>query len=56
MLTLRLILDKDCAELFVNDGERALSAVLDTPPEAEALTFTAEGGPVRLDVVQYRLA
>lgn len=56
VLTLRLILDKDCAELFVNDGERALSSVLDTPPEAEALTFTAEGGPVRLDVVQHRLA
>ena len=55
VLTLRLILDKDCAELFVNDGERALSAVLDTPPEAQGITFAAEGGALRLDAVQYTL-
>ena len=55
VLTLRLILDKDCAELFVNDGERALSAVLDTPPEAQGITFAAEGGAVRLDAVQHTL-
>ena len=45
----------NCAELFVNDGERALSAVLDTPPEAGAITFGAEGGALRLDAVQYTL-
>lgn len=55
-LTLRLILDKDCAELFVNDGERVLSAVLDTPLEAQGITFGADGGPVNLDIVQYTLA
>lgn len=55
-LTLRLILDKDCAELFVNNGERVLSAVLDTPLEAQGITFGAEGGPVNLDIVQYTLA
>ena len=54
-LTLRLILDQDSAELFVNNGERVLSAVLDTPLEAKGITFQAEGAPVRLDVVQYRL-
>lgn len=55
-LTLRLILDKDCAELFVNNGERVLSAVLDTPLEAQGITFGAESGPVNLDIVQYTLA
>lgn len=55
-LTLRLILDKDCAELFVNNGERVLSAVLDTPLEAQGITFGADGGPVNLDIVQYTLA
>ena len=54
-LTLRLILDKDCAELFVNDGERVLSAVLDTPLDAQGITFIPEGAPVRLDVVQHIL-
>ena len=54
-LTLRLILDKDCVELFVNDGERALSALIDTPLTAQGITFSAEGGPVQLDVVQHTL-
>lgn len=54
-LTLRLILDKDCAELFVNDGERALSALVDTPLEAQGISFAADGGPVRLDVLQHVL-
>ena len=54
-LTLRLILDKDCAELFVNDGERALSAVLDTPLPAGKIFFAADGGPACLDVVQHHL-
>ena len=53
---MRLILDTDCAELFVNNGERVLSAVLDTPLEAQGITFGADGGPVNLDIVQYTLA
>ena len=54
-LTLRLILDKDCAELFVNDGERAISALVETPLTAEGIRFLTVGGPARLDVVQYPL-
>lgn len=54
-LTLRLILDKDCAELFINDGERVLSALLDTPTEAKGISFTAQGGPAVFDVVQHTL-
>lgn len=48
-LTLRLILDKDCAELFVNDGERVLSALIDAPEQAAGISFAALGAPVRLD-------
>lgn len=54
-LTLRLVLDKDCAELFVNDGERALSAILDTPLPAGRISFAADGGPACLDVIQHHL-
>ena len=54
-LSLRLILDKDCAELFVNGGERVLSALIDTPVAAQGISFATAGGPVRLDVVQHTL-
>ena len=54
-LTLRLILDKDCAELFINDGERVLSVLVDAPETAQGISFAAFGGPVRLDVVQHEL-
>lgn len=55
-LTLRLILDKDCAELFVNGGERVLSALIDAPEQAAGISFAALGAPVRLDLVQHPLA
>lgn len=42
-LVLRLILDSDCMELFVNDGERVLSAIIETPVEADGLSLHSEG-------------
>ncbi|WP_294496795.1 glycoside hydrolase family 32 protein [uncultured Gemmiger sp.] len=54
-LTLRLILDLDCAELFLNGGERTVSALLEAPAQAAGISFRAEGGPVRLTVVQHTL-
>ena len=51
---LRLILDKDSVELFVGDGERVLSALINTPMTAEAITFTSDG-PLTLDVVKHAL-
>lgn len=53
-LRLRLILDKECVELFVNDGERALAAVIRTPPEADGITLHADG-PALLDIESHQL-
>ena len=54
-LKLRLILDRDCAELFINDGAQVLSARIDTPVEAQGISFAAVGGPVWIDVEQHML-
>ena len=53
-LKLRLILDRFSVEVFVNDGEQVLSAVLYTEQEAEGISFIADG-TVSLDVVKYDL-
>lgn len=53
-LTLRLIMDKDSVELFVNDGERTISALIDTPLEAEGITFTSDA-PIKLDIDMHHL-
>ena len=53
-LTLRLVLDGESAELFINDGERALSALLETPPDAQDITFRSDG-PVKLDILHHTL-
>ncbi len=53
-LTLRLILDGESAEVFVNDGERALTALLATPLEAEGLALHCDG-PARVALVQHTL-
>ena len=42
-LSLRLILDGRCAELFINDGAYALSAIIDTPPEADGISLHSDG-------------
>ncbi len=53
-LKLRLILDRFSAEVFVNDGEQALSATIYTEQEAEGISFFADG-QVRMNVVKYDL-
>lgn len=54
-LTLRLVLDGDCAELFINDGERTITAMLEgTPPEADGISLHSEG-PARVDLVCHTL-
>ena len=54
-LTLRLVLDGDCAELFVNDGERTISALLDTPADAQGISLHSEGAAV-LELTSHELA
>jgi len=40
---LRLVLDKEGVEIFLNDGERAFSYRLFTPMEAQGVRFSAQG-------------
>ncbi len=54
-LTLRLILDGECAELFVNDGERTITALLDTPLQAEGISLHSDGA-ARVDIARHTLA
>ena len=42
-LKLRLILDRYSVEVFVNDGEKVMSATLYTPLSAAGITFFADG-------------
>ena len=53
-LSLRIILDRFSVEVFVNDGERVLSAVLYTDQEADGISFIADG-TVNMSVVKYDL-
>ncbi|MBR1497103.1 MAG: glycoside hydrolase family 32 protein [Oscillospiraceae bacterium] len=54
-LRLRVILDRFSAEIFVGNGEQVLSATIDTPPEAEGISFRADGR-VKLKVDGWTLA
>lgn len=53
-IRLRIILDTFSVEVFVNDGEHALSATLYTNPEADGISFYADG-EVAMDVEKYEL-
>ena len=53
-LNLRMILDTDSAEIFINDGETVFSMTLQTASEANEITFISDGNLV-LDVTTYKL-
>ncbi len=53
-LKLRIVLDRFSLEVFVNDGEQALSTVIYTRQEADAITFEASGTAL-MDVEKYEL-
>ena len=53
-LRLRVILDRFSCEVFVNDGEKVLSMAVDTPLDAQAVSFFAAGA-VSLEVTAYPL-
>jgi beta-fructofuranosidase len=53
-LKLRVILDRFSVEIFINDGEQVMSAVLFTEQEAKGISFSAEGA-AKIDVVKYDL-
>ena len=53
-LKLRIIMDKNSLELFVNDGEQAASFILYTPVEVDGITFSA-AEKMRMSVEKYDL-
>ena len=53
-LTLRLLLDKESVELFINDGERVVTSLIPTPLEADGITFAADA-PVTVSVQSHTL-
>ena len=53
-LKLRLILDRRSVEVFINDGEKVMSAIVFADPEADGISFHAKGG-VKMDLCKYEL-
>ncbi len=53
-MKLRLLLDKESVELFINDGERVVTSLIPTPLEAEGITFAADA-PLLLSVEAHHL-
>lgn len=54
-LKLRVILDRFSVEVFVNDGEQAMTAAVDTPKATGAILFSSDGRTV-IDVEKYELS
>ena len=53
-LKLRMILDRFSVEVFVNDGEQVMTAIMYTDQAADGISFFADG-KVSMDVVKYDL-
>ena len=53
-LDVRILLDRLSAEIFINDGEQVMSAVIYTDRHAEDITFYVKGTAV-MDIAKYRI-
>lgn len=53
-LKLRILLDRNSVEVFVNDGEQTMTAWIYTPQSADGITFAADG-TVQVTAEQYAL-
>ena len=53
-LSLRILIDKWSAEIFVNGGEQVLSLTYYTPSEAEGISFSADGSAI-MDLTSYKI-
>lgn len=53
-LRLRIILDRFSSEVFINDGEQVMTAVIYTDQDAKGISFVADG-KVKMDIVKYDL-
>lgn len=52
VLSLRLLLDRYSVEVFLNGGEKVMSAIFHTPMEADRIVFDTDG-TVCMNVVKY---
>lgn len=53
-IKLRILMDKYSIEVFVNDGEKAMTTVIWTDEDARDISFSADGKAL-LDIVKYNL-
>ena len=53
-IKIRIVLDCFSAEVFVNDGEYALSTTLYTDPDVDGISFFADG-KVNMDVIKWNI-
>ena len=53
-LTLRLLMDKESVELFINGGERVVTSLIPTPLASEGITFAADA-PLTVTVEAHHL-
>ncbi len=53
-IRLRMILDRNSAEVFINDGEKVMTMTIYTSQDAAGIYFLADG-KVKMDVVKYTL-
>ena len=53
-MTLRLLMDKESIELFINDGEQVVTSLIPTPISAAGITFAADA-PVKMSVTAHHL-
>ncbi len=54
-VTLRILMDRESIELFVNNGERAVTSLIPTPMTAEGISFSADA-PLRISVEAHHLS
>ena len=53
-ISLRILLDRWSAEIFINGGEQVMSVTFFTPLTAQDISFSSEGSAI-LDVTAYKI-
>lgn len=53
-LTMRVVMDTESIELFLNEGERAMTACISTPLRADGIRFMSDG-PLRMHLEHHTL-
>ncbi len=54
-LSLRLLLDRESVELFINGGERTITALIPSPPEADQILLSADA-PIHVSAEAHHLS